>query len=349
MISRSLFALVLSGMSFASALATKKQTEPGNFTVALIRAPPVNVPYPPPSSDWYGQMHDINATVDFGVKLIQRAALSGADFVAFPELWFPGYINADPGPTDFLDNYFDQTITVNDTNWNKLVSAARKHSVWLEFGFAQHISDNVFMGQALIDSKGNVIQVRQKLRPSGAERNIFSDGTIDQLLVHKTPFGRLGMLECWEHMHPTMTFAMHAQYENIHIAAFPWAPDLDVDTGVTRSEVSLAAARFYAITGSSHVFMPAVGTAAVFAPNGTIVASIQASEDPYETPILYHSINTTSFTSSNQAYDTTEYSWAALQQVNKAYPAYIPKIANNSFIQHRQNSITEMRKVGPIV
>lgn len=108
------------------------------------------------------------------------------------------YIDADPGPTDFLDNYFDQTITVNDTNWNKLVSAARKHSVWLEFGFAQHIKDNVFMGQALIDSKGNVIQVRQKLRPSGAERNIFSDGTIDQLLVHKTPFGRLGMLECWE-------------------------------------------------------------------------------------------------------------------------------------------------------
>lgn len=77
-------------MSLSSALATKGQTDPGNFTLALIRAPPVNVPYPPPSSDWFGQMHDINETVDFGVKLIQRAAISGADFVAFPELWFPG-------------------------------------------------------------------------------------------------------------------------------------------------------------------------------------------------------------------------------------------------------------------
>lgn len=54
------------------------------------------------------------------------------------------------------------------------------------------------MGQGLIDSAGNVVQVRQKLRPSGDERSIFSDGTIDQLVVHKTPFGRLGMLECWE-------------------------------------------------------------------------------------------------------------------------------------------------------
>lgn len=77
-------------MSVSSALAINKQIEPGNLTVASIRAPPVNVPYSPPSSDCYGQTHDINATVDFGVKLIQRAALSGADFVAFPELWFPG-------------------------------------------------------------------------------------------------------------------------------------------------------------------------------------------------------------------------------------------------------------------
>lgn len=97
-----------------------------------------------------------------------------------------------------LDNYFNQTITVNDNNWRKLVSAARQNGVWLEFGFAQHINDHIYMGQGLIDSDGNIVQVRQKLRPSGNERTIFSDGTIDQLLVHKTPFGRLGMLECWE-------------------------------------------------------------------------------------------------------------------------------------------------------
>lgn len=103
-----------------------------------------------------------------------------------------------PGPSILLNNYFRQTITVNDTNWNKLVSAARQNNIWLEFGFAQRINDHVYMGQGLVDSDGNVVQIRQKLRPSGSERNIFSDGTIDQLLVHETPFGRLGMLECWE-------------------------------------------------------------------------------------------------------------------------------------------------------
>lgn len=89
MLTKSLIRFLLLGL-LSSALAAKGQRTLGNFTVALIRAPPVNMPYPPPSNDWYGQMHDINATVDFGVKLIQRAALSGANFVAFPELWFPG-------------------------------------------------------------------------------------------------------------------------------------------------------------------------------------------------------------------------------------------------------------------
>lgn len=151
------------------------------------------------------------------------------------------------------------------------------------------------------------------------------------------------------HMHPTMTFAVHAQLENIHIAAFPWAPDLDVDTGVTRSEVSIAGARLYAVVGSTYVFMPAVGTAAVFAPNGTTVASIQASDCVNETPILYHTINATDFNSGNLTYDTTEYSWAAVQQIKDAYPSYIPKNANNSFISHRENSISEMKKFGPIM
>lgn len=74
----------------AVAIAVRRGIDYSNFTVALVRAPPVNMPYPPPATNWYGQMHDINATVDFGIKLIERAALEGANFVAFPELWFPG-------------------------------------------------------------------------------------------------------------------------------------------------------------------------------------------------------------------------------------------------------------------
>ena len=149
------------------------------------------------------------------------------------------------------------------------------------------------------------------------------------------------------HFHPTMTIPMQAQLENIHIAAFPWAPDFDVDTGVTRSEVSLTAARYYAVTGGAYVFMPPVGTAAVIAPNGTIVTSIQASDDPYSRPLLYHTVNATQWTGNNYTYDWNEFSWSAVQQIVAAYPSYIPKTSSH-YIDHRQNSITTMRNTGPI-
>lgn len=63
----------------------------GNFTVALVRAPPANLPYPPPGADWYGREYDLDRTVEMGVGYIHEAALKGANLVAFPELWFPGY------------------------------------------------------------------------------------------------------------------------------------------------------------------------------------------------------------------------------------------------------------------
>jgi predicted amidohydrolase len=89
-------------------------------------------------------------------------------------------------------------MVVGSSQWNKLLAAAREYHVWLSLGFMQRDGDHVYMAQALIDSSGAVIQLRQKLRPSGQERSVFSDGTIDQLQVFQTPFGRLGQLECWE-------------------------------------------------------------------------------------------------------------------------------------------------------
>jgi nitrilase len=148
-------------------------------------------------------------------------------------------------------------------------------------------------------------------------------------------------------MWPSEVFAMHSQIENIHIASFPWAPDLAVDTGVTRAEVSIAAARLYAVTGSTWVLMPAVGTATIIAPNGTIVAQVEASDCPVAQPMIYHSIDTTSFVGTPAYQADGEYSYAALKQVDAAFPAYIPQ-DEGIYIARRENSVREMRKAGPI-
>lgn len=84
-LSRTLF---LAGVAYANGLSSSSGSD--NFTVALVRAPPANYPYPPTSTDWKGLRHDLNASVELGVQYIEQAASQGADLVAFPELWFPG-------------------------------------------------------------------------------------------------------------------------------------------------------------------------------------------------------------------------------------------------------------------
>lgn len=144
-----------------------------------------------------------------------------------------------------------------------------------------------------------------------------------------------------------MAFAMQSQIENLHIAAFPWTPDLGVSTSLESTENSMAGARYYAITGQTWTFMPAVGTAAVFSPNGTIVAQVEATEDYPARPILYHSVNTTGF-SGTPSYDVNgEFSWSQMQQIGETYPDYIPHVVGN-FTPRRLNSVEQMRKTGPI-
>lgn len=144
-----------------------------------------------------------------------------------------------------------------------------------------------------------------------------------------------------------MTFAMQSQKENLHIAAFPWTPDFGVSTSLESTENSMAGARYYAITGQTWTFMPSVGTAAVFSPNGTIVAQIEATEEYPARPIIYHSVNTTGF-SDAPSYDVNgEFSWSQMQQISETYPDYIPHVVGN-FTPRRLNSVEQMKKTGPI-
>lgn len=75
------------------------------------------------------------------------------------------------------------------------------------FGFSELSGDAIYMGQVLIGPDGSLLKHRRKLRPSGVERNIWSDGDPSGLLVTTTPYGRIGMLECWEHFHVCPSFS----------------------------------------------------------------------------------------------------------------------------------------------
>lgn len=122
---------------------------------------------------------------------------------------------------DHLQSYVDNSLVVGSPQWRIILETVRSESIYTVLGFSHKEDGLLYMGQALISPEGEVLLLRHKLRPSGGERGIWSDSTKDELKVIATPYGRWGVLECWEHFHPAMTFNMQAQIETLHIASFP--------------------------------------------------------------------------------------------------------------------------------
>lgn len=129
------------------------------------------------------------------------------------------------------------------------------------------------------------------------------------------------------HFHPSMTFAMQAQLEDLHIASFPYMPSANDPSALSWEslEVNSAAARTYAVNSGAVTLFAAVGYSAVYDGEGVEIAVVEADVDFDAQPLLYASINATAF--KTQPYNVDgEQSWGVLEQIREEWPAYIPKV-----------------------
>lgn len=92
-------------------------------------------------------------------------------------------------------------MSIDSHHFRRLADAFKKAEMYGSFGFSEIADDAIFMAQVLIGPDGSTLIHRRKLRPSGTERDIWSDGDPSGLIVKATAYGRIGMLECWEHFH----------------------------------------------------------------------------------------------------------------------------------------------------
>lgn len=99
-----------------------------------------------------------------------------------------------------VEEYVANSLVVGSEQWDSLRDAARENEIYLSFGFSEREGDFIYMSQALFGPDGEVLINRRKLRPSGSERGLWSDGSLDGLKVIDTEIGRIGMLQCWEHL-----------------------------------------------------------------------------------------------------------------------------------------------------
>jgi predicted amidohydrolase len=214
--------------------------EPHSYRVAAVQARPV--------------LFDLDAGVAKAVALIEEAARAGAALVAFPETWLTGYpvwIFATLGWEDPLSKRAfrllqENALTVPGPGTHSLCDAARRCRVEVIIGVHERDRDysrgTLYNSQVFIGSDGELRGVHRKLMPTHAERIIWGQGDGSTLTVHETELGRVGGLICWEHWMPLARFAMHAQGEQVHVAAWPELP-----------EMHHIASRHYAFEGRCYV------------------------------------------------------------------------------------------------
>lgn len=215
---------------------------------------------------------DLDAGIATAKTEIQAAAAQGADIVVFPETWLGGYPAWVFGLAGWDDaearHWFQKLVAASATipgpHVEQLCETARDHEVCVVIGLNERArpSGAMLYNSALtIGADGAIVSVHRKLTPTHTERLVWTPGDADGLRVHEIAAGRVGAMVCWEHFHPLIRQALHAEDEQIHVALWPDMP-----------EAHQIAARHYAFEGRCFV-----ASAATFLPEECVPADLRAA------------------------------------------------------------------------
>lgn len=222
------------------------------YKVAVVQAAPI----------W----GDLEGTVDKTLTLIEQASQEGAKLVAFPETWLPGYPFhiwlGSPAWTmmrGYVQRYFENSLCYDSPQAQRIADAARAHDITVVLGLSEREGGSLYIAQWLIGADGITIAKRRKLRPTHAERTVFGEGDGSDLAVHDlADLGRVGALCCWEHLQPLTKYAMYAQNEQVHVAAWPAFSVYEPFAHALGWEACNAASKVYALEGSCFVLAPSL-------------------------------------------------------------------------------------------
>ncbi|MET1051795.1 MAG: carbon-nitrogen hydrolase family protein [Mycetocola sp.] len=217
-------------------------------TVAIVQQPP--------------SVLDRLESVRRAASFVTESADKDAQLVVFPESWLSGYPAWAFGLAGWRDaagqalyaRLLAESAVLDhdgglDDDLGPIRAAAREAGVTVSLGLnerASRSSGSVFNSQILIGPTGHTLNLHRKLTPTHTERIIWAPGDGAGLHVADTPAGRVGGLICWEHFSPLARQALHAQNEELHVAAWP-----------DMTEAHSVAARSYALEGRCFVISAA--------------------------------------------------------------------------------------------
>jgi len=193
------------------------------FKVAVIQQPPVFL--------------NIEESVKKACALVEQAAGQGANVIAFPETWLPGYpVWLDFSPNAALWDYppakalyrllVENSVTIPGKHLERLLAVAGKTGTYVIMGVHERLGGTLYNTTIYIVRDGKEFQLHRKLLPTYTERMVWGRGDGSTMSVLNTEYGVLGGLICWEHWMPLARAAMHAKHETLHVAQWPYVKEL---------------------------------------------------------------------------------------------------------------------------
>lgn len=169
---------------------------------------------------------DRDATLAKTVSLIEEAARSGADIVAFPEAFIPGtplWIDSVPiwdGDDAWYTLLVDQAVLLPSPTTEAIGQAAQETSTYVIVGAQEREANSatIFNTVLYFAPDGSLLGKHRKLMPTGSERTVWGMGDGSTLETFQTPLGRVGGLICWENYMPLARFFMYSQGVDIWFA-----------------------------------------------------------------------------------------------------------------------------------
>ena len=207
---------------------------------------------------------EVEPTLETGLattlRMIADARDAGAQLVAFPETWLPGYpawldVCRDVALWDHepvkrvFRRMAEASVVVPGPITETLGDAAKKAGMVLVIGVTERVAEGPGQGTLYnavltFDADGRLVNHHRKLVPTYTERMVWGVGDADGLKSAATTVGRVGALVCWEHWMPLARQAMHDSGEDIHVALWP-----------TAHEMLQVASRHYAFEGRCFVLV----------------------------------------------------------------------------------------------
>src|SRR5260370_4634169 len=201
---------------------------------------------------------DKRASLAKALHLIQLAAKTGAQLVAFGETWLPGspaWLDVSRGAAmwenasakEVFAKLRNNSITVPGDEVHALSEAARDLKIAIVIGASERVdagpgNGTLYNSLLTISEDGRLRNHHRKLVPTYTERLVWGNGDGRGLEAVSTSVGRIGGLICWEHWMPLARMAMHNSGEHIHVALSP-----------TVHELHQLASRHYAFEGRCFV------------------------------------------------------------------------------------------------